>query len=143
GERMELSFERASETDQRGAGIPSAFHRRGARMVLLAPERDPQLDDADDRRHDADAFAGRLEPAALLDMGFEIGDIAVGFHPRQRLIGEAGGADRLAHEMPFAIARARDNLGHRLAAERAAADEAGIGPLLVDPGGDVDSEVTA
>src|SRR5262249_29832458 len=116
---------------------------RGARVVLLAAEGDPQFANTDDGRDDADPLTRRLEPAALLDVRLEIGDIATGFHPRQRPIGDAGGAERRAHRLSVAIARAGHDLVHRLAAEGAAADEAGVGPLLVHPRGDVDREVPA
>jgi hypothetical protein len=45
-------------------------------VVLLADQGDFVVPDADDRLDDADAQTGGVERVALLDMSFEIADIA-------------------------------------------------------------------
>ena len=53
--------------------------------------------DADDRGDDADALAGVLQQAALLDMGFEVAAIPPLLQLDARRLVETGGLQRIAH----------------------------------------------
>ena len=89
----------------RHPGILAPDHARRAGMVLLADQRDPEIPDADDRLDDADAQPGRVERVALLDMRFEIADIARRIDPLARPSGKPGALQRLAQRRPVVAAR--------------------------------------
>ena len=65
----------ASRTSAAAASLRRAICGR-AGMVLLAGDGDPVVPVADDRLDDADAQAGRFQRVALLDMRFEIAEVA-------------------------------------------------------------------
>src|SRR5205085_7240113 len=77
-----------AQPHHRGARIATPSHLRRAGMVLLAGDRDPVVPVADDRFDDADLQPGRVEPIALLDMGFEVAEVAAGIEPLVRPAGE-------------------------------------------------------
>ena len=68
-----------AEPGQRQTCIPAIGHPRRAGVILLAGEGDPVLPDADDGGDDADLQRAAFERLALLDMGFEISDMAAAF----------------------------------------------------------------
>src|SRR5712691_7041896 len=113
------------EAHHGGPGVLAAAHLRRAGVVLLAAKGDPIIPDADDALDDADPRFGRIERVALLDMGFEVADIARRIDELARPAGKAGLNKRLAQPFPFA-ARGRLDLriaqpaGKRPAAEHVA-----------------------
>src|SRR5215470_16872309 len=61
--------------DQGTTSILAQMHRGGAGMVRLSDTRHLDAADADDAGHDTDLFAFALQPRALLNMSFQIGDM--------------------------------------------------------------------
>ncbi len=83
----------------------------------------------------------RVERVALLDMGFEIADMAAGFEMFARPAGEPGPRQRLAQRRAVVAAlRLVDLVLAERADERAAAEIAAVMAFLVGPGGDLDAE---
>ena len=95
-----------AESRQREAGILADGHPGGAGVILLAGEGDPVLPDADDGGDDADLEAAAFERLALLDMGFEISDVAAALAVRARPAGKTDLAQRVAHGLPLLRSRA-------------------------------------
>ena len=128
------------EPHHRDPGIPAPHHARRAGMVLLADQRDPVVPDADDRLDDADAQSGRVERVALLDMRFEIADIARRIDPLARPSGKTGAFQRLAQRRPVIAAAGLVDLvfGERVG-KRAAAEIVAVMAFLVRPGDDLDA----
>ena len=62
----------STEIEQRDAGIRSAAHWSGTRMILLPLESQYASPNPNDRRHHADSESAFLEKGTLLDVGFEI-----------------------------------------------------------------------
>src|SRR5436190_2699750 len=104
GDRGEAVLDMRRQPDHRDAGILAARHLRRAGVVLLASDRDPVIPVADDRLDNADLEPGRVEPIALLDMGFEIADIALWIEPLTRPPGVARLGKRGAQWHPVAAA---------------------------------------
>ena len=65
----------------------------------------PEIADADDALDDADPQARRIERVALLDMRFEIAEIAAGFDLIARPAGEPGLGQRVAQRLAGVAAR--------------------------------------
>ncbi len=104
-------------------------------------KRDPEIPDADDRLDDADAQPGRVERVALLDMRFEIADIARRVDPLARPAGKPGARQRLAQRRAVVAASGLvDLVLAERADERAAAEIIAVMAFLVGPGGDLDAE---
>ena len=76
------------EPHHRHPRISAPHHARRAGMVLFADQCDPVVPDADDRLDNADAQSGRVERVALLDMRFEIADVARRIDPLARPSGK-------------------------------------------------------
>jgi hypothetical protein len=71
-------------------------------MVLLAGDRDPVIPDADDALDDADPQSSGFERVALLDVGFEVAEIARGIESFARPSGIPAIGERLAQLFPLA-----------------------------------------
>ena len=91
--------------------VTPQVHRRGARVVLLALQRDPHVADANDIGDDPDRLPCLFEPRALLDMHLQkagevrgINEIARQMrHARARL----GKANALAVGLPVGVVKAQ------------------------------------
>jgi hypothetical protein len=122
--------------------IPAPHHARRAGMVLFADQRDPVIPNADDRLDDADPQSGRVERVPLLDMRFEIADIARRIDPLTRPSGKAGALQCLAQRGSVVAAAGLVDLvfGERVG-KRAAAEIIAVMAFLVRPGGDLDAAI--
>ena len=108
-------------------------------MILFAGEADPVLPDADDGGDDADLERAAFEHLALLDMRFQISDVASAFVSCARPAGETGFAQRVAHRFAAgAVARGVDIFFGDAADIGAAAEETAEMAFLVAPGRDFD-----
>jgi hypothetical protein len=111
-------------------------------MVLDAGEGEPVLEDADDRGDHADALAGRLQDAALLDMRLEVAAVTALLQLDARRLVEASGLQRIAHAgAVVAMARGVDVGLGEAADEGLAAQHAAPMALLIGPRGDIDGEM--
>ena len=128
------------QPDHRDAGILAARHLRRAGMVLLAGDRDPVVPVADDRLDNPDLLARSVEHVALLDMSFEIADIAPGIELLARPAGEPGFGERGAQRDAIAAAAGLDLAFGERAGEGAAAEHVAEMAFLVGPGDRLDSE---
>src|SRR5205085_9921246 len=109
------------EAQQRGAGIPAQCHGSRAGMVRLPVGADAKTANADNAGDDANAAARRLEPWSLLDVCFQITEMASGIEARGIARG-GNGRKRVAQAMLAALGRV--DLGRRqLPAECAAAEK--------------------
>ena len=109
-------------------------------MVLLAGDRDPVVPVADDRLDNPDLLARSVEHVALLDMSFEIADIAPGIELLARPAGEPGFGERSAQRYAVAAAARVDLAFGERAGEGAAAEHVAEMAFLVGPGDRLDSE---
>src|SRR6185312_6453917 len=128
------------EPHQRGGGVPAAVHLGRAGVVLLAGDRDPVVPVADDRLNDANAPAGRLQRAALLDMRLEIPHIALWLADDPLPFGIAGLLQRLGQLFAVAARGACNLVVPERAGERAAAEHIAVMALLVGPGDRLDPD---
>src|SRR5262249_55124934 len=83
------------EPDHSDAGITAPHHARGAGVVLLAGQHHPVIPDTDDCLDDADAQPAGVKRVALLDMGFQIAEIARWVDALAQPSGEARPLERL------------------------------------------------
>src|SRR5207237_3918556 len=101
---------------------------------VLTGDRDPVVPVADDRLDNPDLLARSVEHVALLDMSFEIADIAPGIELLARAVGESGFGERSAQRYAVAAAARVDLAFGERAGEAAAAEPVGAVPFLVGPG---------
>ena len=106
GDRRKPRLDRGDQLDQRHAGVLANRHARGAGMVLLTLEFDPEPPAADDRGDDAEAQMVVFQVGALLDMGLQIAAIARGIHLLARPAGKPGLPQRIAQRHPGLPVRA-------------------------------------
>src|SRR3984893_1860065 len=110
-------------------------------MVLFAVERHPVVPNADDSLDHADAQPAGVERVALLDMRFEIADIALGVDPLALTIGKTGALQSLAQRCAVvATPDPVDFFFGESVGKRAAAEKVAVVALLVRPSGDLDAE---
>ena len=111
-------------------------------MVLRALEDDPVLPDRDDARDDAHLEPAALERVALLDMRLEEAPVAARIERLARPAGEPRALERdPERRLVVAVGEPVDLLVGQKAAERAAADEGAVVPLLVGDAHDVDGKI--
>src|SRR3984893_5718780 len=110
-------------------------------MVLFAVERHPVVPNADDSLDHADAQPAGVERVALLDMRFEIADIALGVDPLALTIGKTGALQSLAQRCAVvATPDPVDFFFGESVGKRAAAEKVAVVTFLVRPSGDLDAE---
>src|SRR6185437_10072506 len=140
GENGEAIVDARGETHHRDAGILATRHLSRAGVVLLARQRDHEIADADDRLDDPDAAPARFERVALLDMGFEITDIARRIDLLALPAGEPGFFQRIGERHAVAALAGGELLLADRAGKGAAAEHLAVMPLLIGPGDRVDAE---
>src|SRR5204862_5757791 len=108
GDRGKAVVNMAGEAHHRGSGIAAPAHLGRAGVVLLAGDRDPIVPDADDPLDNAYPQPGGFERVALLDMGFEVAQIARWVDPLARPAGIQGIGERLAQALALAAGGGAD-----------------------------------
>jgi hypothetical protein len=138
GEAAELGIRHGTELDQGGAGIAAHCHRGGAGVVRGPEAANAKTPDPDQRRHHADALAGRFHAWPLLDMGFEVAQLPFAIEPMRRRL--AGNRPQRGRER-CAILRfgCRDFRLRDIGKIRTAAEKGQEGALLVLERDDIDA----
>lgn len=134
----ESFVDRVGKGNQRRARVPANGHAGGARMIADAGKPHAVLMDADDAGDDAEVEAARLQIVALLDVGFQISEIAGGIDGSPLETGKAGAVKRLPQHHPGREISGAIDLGFiQHANRRAAAEETCKMRLLIGEDGRV------
>jgi hypothetical protein len=123
--------------------VRSARSARSASRSLPARAAEAQGEAAhpDDRGDHADALALGLEHRALLDVGLEIGGVALRLEPRRRFLRQARGLEGLGDAAALRVGGAAHLRVVQGLGKGGRAEAAQVAAFLVHPGGDVEGQV--